>query len=44
MEAGELEPLAELCRRARSECEAHSGLDIEVIMVDFEGEEVLARA
>jgi cobalt-precorrin-5B (C1)-methyltransferase len=44
MEAGEIEPLAELCRRARSQCEAHSGLVVDVIMVDFDGEEVLARA
>jgi cobalt-precorrin-5B (C1)-methyltransferase len=44
IEAGEFEPLAELCRRARTQCEAHSGLDVDVIMVDFEAEEVLARA
>jgi cobalt-precorrin-5B (C1)-methyltransferase len=41
-----LEPLAELCRRAALACAAHveGALDIEVVMVDFEGQEVLARA
>jgi cobalt-precorrin-5B (C1)-methyltransferase len=38
-------PLAELCRRAARACEAHveGELAVEVIMVDFEGREVLAR-
>lgn len=44
--AGCLAPLAELCRRAALSCEAFAGhaLTVEVVMVDFEGEEVLARA
>jgi cobalt-precorrin-5B (C1)-methyltransferase len=42
---GHLESLAELCRRAAGACEAfvESRLRVGVIMVDFEGEEVLAR-
>jgi cobalt-precorrin-5B (C1)-methyltransferase len=38
-------PLAELCRRAARACEAHveGSLAVEVIMVDFDGDEVLAR-
>jgi cobalt-precorrin-5B (C1)-methyltransferase len=40
------EPLVELCRRARAACRAHveDALDVEVAMVDFEGEQVVARA
>jgi cobalt-precorrin-5B (C1)-methyltransferase len=43
---GSLGPLAELCRRARASCEAHAGgeLAVEVVMVDFEGQGVVARA
>jgi cobalt-precorrin-5B (C1)-methyltransferase len=43
--AGSLEPLAELCRRAAATCrEFTSGaVDVDVVMVDFEGEAVLAR-
>ena len=39
------EPLAELCRRAAASCSefVNGALDISVIMVDFEGQEVLAR-
>jgi cobalt-precorrin-5B (C1)-methyltransferase len=39
------EPLAELCRRAARACQAHvdGALAVEVVMVDFEGEEVVAR-
>jgi cobalt-precorrin-5B (C1)-methyltransferase len=39
------EPLAELCRRAARACAVHvdDELAVEVIMVDFEGHEVLAR-
>jgi cobalt-precorrin-5B (C1)-methyltransferase len=46
MEADAVEPLVELCRRARAACEAHAGgrLAVEVVMVDFEGERVVARA
>jgi cobalt-precorrin-5B (C1)-methyltransferase len=45
LEHGALEPLAELCRRAARACAAHvdGALAVEVIMVDFAGEEVLAR-
>ncbi|HEX4864256.1 MAG TPA: cobalt-precorrin-5B (C(1))-methyltransferase [Acidimicrobiales bacterium] len=39
------EPLAELCRRAAASCSefVNGALQVEVIMVDFEGREVLAR-
>jgi cobalt-precorrin-5B (C1)-methyltransferase len=42
---GITEPLAELCRRAAAACVAHTGgaLPVEVVMVDFEGEAVIAR-
>lgn len=45
MSAGTLEPLAELCRRASAACRdfTDGALDVDVVMVDFEGEEVLAR-
>ena len=40
------EPLVLLCRRARAACEAHTGaaLTVDVVMVDFDGHDVLARA
>jgi cobalt-precorrin-5B (C1)-methyltransferase len=40
-----LEPLAELCRRAAAACEAfvNGALSVDVVMVDFEGETVIAR-
>jgi cobalt-precorrin-5B (C1)-methyltransferase len=40
------EPLAELCRRAQAACLAHvkGALDVEVLMVDFEGAQVVGRA
>ena len=43
--AGSLEPLAELCRRAAAACRRHVGgaLAVEVIMVDFEGEAMIAH-
>lgn len=43
---GVVDPLTELCRRAARACEAHTGdaLPVEVVMVDFEGEEVITRA
>ncbi len=43
--AGHLDSLAELCRRAATVCESfvEGRVTVEVIMVDFEGEEVLAR-
>ena len=39
-------PLEVLCRWARQACEAHCGgaLAVEVVMVDFDGQEVVARA
>lgn len=45
VEHGAHAPLAELCRRAARACEAHvdGKLSVEVIMVDFEGQDVLAR-
>jgi len=44
--AGCVAPLVEMCVRARTACRAHVNgrLDVEVVMVDFEGEEVVARA
>lgn len=44
--AGAFEPLQLLCQRARAACEAHTGgaLPVEVVMVDFEGDAVVARA
>ena len=42
--AGAMAPLEELCRRAATACALHApGLAAQVIMVDFEGEAVLAR-
>jgi cobalt-precorrin-5B (C1)-methyltransferase len=43
--AGAFDPLARLCRRARAACEAHAGgaLTVDVVMVDFDGTDVLAR-
>lgn len=43
--AGSLEPLAELCRRASDACRTFvsGALEVDVVMVDFEGAEVLAR-
>ena len=43
--AGTAAPLAELCRRAAAACRTHTGgaLDVDVVMVDFAGEEVVAR-
>ncbi|HET6794835.1 MAG TPA: cobalt-precorrin-5B (C(1))-methyltransferase [Acidimicrobiales bacterium] len=45
-EAGHPEPLGVLCRMAADACRAHAGggLTVEVVMVDFEGDEVVARA
>jgi cobalt-precorrin-5B (C1)-methyltransferase len=42
--AGCVAPLVLLCQRARAACEAWCGLPVEVVMVDFEGEAVVARA
>jgi len=43
---GSVEPLARLCRQARAACSAHTGgaVDTDVVMVDFDGETVVARA
>jgi cobalt-precorrin-5B (C1)-methyltransferase len=43
---GDFAPLQMLCERAMSACREHVGgaLEIEVVMVDFEGEAVMARA
>jgi cobalt-precorrin-5B (C1)-methyltransferase len=43
---GEVAPLARVCALARAACQAHTGgaVDTEVVMVDFEGEAVVARA
>jgi cobalt-precorrin-5B (C1)-methyltransferase len=42
---GTVEPLAELCRRAALACRTYVGgtLAVDVVMVDFEGEAVIAR-
>lgn len=44
--AGTLEPLAELCRRAASACRdfTSQALEVDVVMVDFDGVDVVARA
>lgn len=44
--AGAVEPLRLLCERAAAACRAHVGgaLAVEVLMVDFDGEAVVARA
>jgi len=44
--AGAVEPLRLLCERARAACIEHAGgaLEVDVVMVDFDGSEVVARA
>jgi cobalt-precorrin-5B (C1)-methyltransferase len=46
VERGALEPLQRLCGLAREACRAHvdGALEVEVRMVDFEGEREVARA
>jgi cobalt-precorrin-5B (C1)-methyltransferase len=46
LDLGVIAPLTELCRRAARACEAHTGgaVPVGVVMVDFEGEEVITRA
>lgn len=46
MDAGSFEPLVELCSRAAAACTSYvsGALAVEMIMVDFEGDTVLARA
>jgi cobalt-precorrin-5B (C1)-methyltransferase len=39
-----IEPLRLLCERARESCRGHAGIDVEVVMVDFEGDRVVTRA
>jgi cobalt-precorrin-5B (C1)-methyltransferase len=43
---GVIEPLRELCRRAAANCRAHvaGALDVEVHLVDFAGEQEIARS
>jgi hypothetical protein len=43
--AGHLAPLAELARRAAAACGTHTAgaVAVDVIVVDFDGDEVLAR-
>jgi len=43
---GVIEPLRELCRRAATNCRAHvdGALDVEVHLVDFAGEQEIARS
>jgi cobalt-precorrin-5B (C1)-methyltransferase len=45
LSSGRLEPLAELCRRAASACQAFvdGAVSVDVVMVDFEGDAVIAR-
>lgn len=44
--AGTRAPLEELCRRAAASCRAFTAdaVDVDVVMVDFEGDEVITRA
>ena len=44
--AGSIEPLRLLCEQAKSACQAHvdGALAVDVVMVDFDGAEVVARA
>jgi cobalt-precorrin-5B (C1)-methyltransferase len=44
--AGSIEPLRLLCEQAKAACQAHvdGALSIDVVMVDFDGAEVVARA
>jgi cobalt-precorrin-5B (C1)-methyltransferase len=46
MSAGTRAPLTILCKRAKRACEAHANgaLSVDIIMVDFDGAEVVARA
>jgi len=39
-----VEPLRLLCERAKAACEAHAGLPVDVLMVDFDGAAVVTRA
>jgi len=46
MEAGSIEPLRLLCEQAKAACQSHvdGALQVDVVMVDFDGAEVVARA
>jgi cobalt-precorrin-5B (C1)-methyltransferase len=46
MAVGDLAPLQRVCALARAACQAHTGgaVETEVVMVDFEGDLVVARA
>jgi cobalt-precorrin-5B (C1)-methyltransferase len=46
VDAGHVEPLRLLCEQAKAGCEAHTNgaLTVEVVMVDFDGDQVVARA
>jgi cobalt-precorrin-5B (C1)-methyltransferase len=46
MASGTTEPLRVLCERAAARCRQHAGgdLDVDVLMVDFDGDAVVARA
>ena len=46
MTHGDLAPLERMCALARAACQAHTGgaVETEVVMVDFEGDMVVARA
>ena len=44
IEHGVTEPLRLLCERAVVNCRAHADLPVEIVMVDFEGDEVVTRA
>jgi cobalt-precorrin-5B (C1)-methyltransferase len=46
MAHGDVAPLERVCALARAACQAHTGgaVETEVVMVDFEGETVVARA
>jgi cobalt-precorrin-5B (C1)-methyltransferase len=41
---GETAPLQLLAERAKLACEGHAELDVDVVLVDFDGDEVVARA
>ena len=44
VEHGAVEPLRLLCVRAAAQCRAHAEIPVDVVMVDFEGDEVIAHA
>ena len=44
IEHGAVEPLRLLCERAAEQCRGHADIAVDVVMVDFEGDEVVTRA